>query len=99
MKTTRFLGVSVGLALLVTASARAAEISAEPLGESDVVEIPGLGAVDLGQLPPDLRDNIRMPGVVYEEPVEPKYEAPVVEPPPDPLKAALDTAQRFRAQF
>ncbi len=74
------------------ASARAAEISAEPLGESDVVEIPGLGAVDLGQLPPDLRDNIRMPGVVYEEPVEPKYEAPVVEPPPDPLKAALDTA-------
>src|SRR3990172_11754933 len=39
-------------------------------GWASVVSIPGLGDVDLCSLPPDIRKNIRIPGVRYEEPTE-----------------------------
>jgi hypothetical protein len=51
------------LAVLVVQSAGAPGVSAQPPADPDIVEIPTLGVVDLRQLPRDLRDNIRIPGV------------------------------------
>ncbi|HEX7408418.1 MAG TPA: hypothetical protein VF515_12310 [Candidatus Binatia bacterium] len=56
---------------------------AGPLGPPDIVDIPGVGPVDLSTLPPKLRNNIRRPGVVYTEPPEQYGDLPPLPQSPD----------------
>jgi len=47
-----------------------------------IVDLPGLGPTDLGEFPPDVRANIRIPGVEYKEPEEEYGDLPPLANPP-----------------
>src|ERR1043166_4748268 len=58
------------------------ESSRSGVGPPDIVDMPGLGPVDLNQLPPNIRRNVRIPGVVYDEAEEQYGDLPPVLNPP-----------------
>jgi hypothetical protein len=45
-------------------------VPAQQLNEQEIVQLPGLGVLNLRELPPQFRDNVRIPGKVYDEPPE-----------------------------
>jgi hypothetical protein len=80
-------------AQLVTDQSDLGAVSTQPVGvapASDIVNIPGVGQVDLNQLPPGVADNIRIPGQVYVEPDEQYGDLP---PLPQPNVDQLDLWQ------
>ncbi len=90
MEGTRALAVVIAVLTGSFGWAAAQEVIGEqavaPHSKS-IVDIAGVGIIDLDSLPPDLRASIRLPGVAYDEP-EVEYEAlppsPSVNADPDP---------------
>jgi len=71
--------------LLVTASAAVPQLPDPQPENHGVVDIPGVGRVDFDKLPPDIRDNIRIPGRTYYDPPEKYEDLPPLAPDPDPV--------------
>lgn len=84
MAAMRVLVALFALILMVPVPAKAQEpdvaAAADDDGE-DIVDVLGVGPVDLNKLPPELRDNFRAPGVADEAP--PQQEVDRSTKPPD----------------
>ncbi len=60
--------IMVGMiSVVLVVASRSAPGQTDSAAVDTIVEIPGLGELDLDELPPDLRDNIRIPGVTYND--------------------------------
>jgi len=82
MSKKRMVVVTTGLIAAFTFWRASPRTVVAQLLERDAVEIPGIGAVDLTAVPPEIRDNLRIPGVAYDEPQQEYGDLPPVPMPP-----------------